>query len=387
MLDADALVADATATTGLEDFGPPVWREGLDVLVDALHRDAGLNAVGEATFTHRLGGYLQRRLEVVDWWATHPDLAGEVIHRPLVICGLPRTGTTALSNLLAADPDTRSLRVWESAAPVPPPRAATERDDPRIAATQAGIDLMHRYVPEMRLLHDDTATSTAEGIDLLGMSFRTTHFNGMAVIPSYDAWWLDCDMRPAFAFHRQVLQLLQSECPPSRWHLKNPGDVFCLGALRAVYPDAVLVWTHRDPARVLPSVSNLIATITRMNTDGLDLCRLGDHLLELWATGIDRAMAYRDANPEGFIDVHMRDLVADPLGTAARVYDDAGWAWTDRSEAGLAAYWRDHPPGRHGRHEPDPAEYGLAPERVRERFAAYIERFGVLERPAATEVE
>jgi Sulfotransferase family len=375
-MDPGALVDEAVAATGLDDLGPDGWQEGLEVLCRALDEEARLNGVGVLAFTERLGAALRSRLAVVEWRATHPEVAEEVIEGPVIITGLPRTGTTALSNLLAQDPATRSLQVWESASPVPPPEAATYATDPRIAQVQAGLDLFHQMVPEMKLMHDDTATSTAEHIDLLAMTFSTNHFGGMARIPSYDTWWLATDVAPAYRFHHDVLQVLQSRCPPTRWHLKNPPDLFCLDAVIEAYPDVRFIWTHRDPAAVLPSVTDLIRLVTGMATDDLDRLELGAYQVELWGTAVDRGLAARDRMGEDrFVDVQVRDLVADPVATVAGIYEAVGWPFTAEAEAGVSGWWADNPPGKHGAHEPDPAAYGLDPDVLRHRFADYLERF------------
>jgi hypothetical protein len=294
----------------------------------------------------------------------------------VIICGLPRTGTTALSNLLAQDPATRSLQVWESAHPVPPPEADTYATDPRIAEVQAGLDLFHQMVPEVRALHDDTATTTAEAIDLLGMSCAAYHVGGMARVPSYEAWLLDQDLVGAYGFHRDVIQVLQSRCPPRRWHLKNPGDLLWLDTVVATYPGARFVWTHRDPVAVLPSVCDLIAIISGMASDEIDPLALGGHQVGFWAHAVERGMALREqVGEDRFVDVAVGDLVADPVAAVAGIYAGVGWAFTQASERGVADWWADNPPTKHGVHHPDPSRYGLTPEAVHERFAAYLERF------------
>jgi len=375
-IDGQAVIDEVRRDTGLDDFGAPTWTEGFDRLVAALNAEANLNAIGHHAFALRLRAYLTERLRIVDWRRRHPEMAAEPIDAPVIITGLPRTGTTALSNLLAQDPDTRSLRVWESAAPTPPPEADTYATDPRIEEAQRGIDLMGEMLPELRRMHDDTALSTAEAIDLLGMSFRTHHFGGMARIPSYDAWVVDCDMRSAYRFHRDVLQLLQWRCPPRRWHLKNPPDVFCLEAVADAYPDAVFIWTHRNPVRVLPSVCSLIATVRSMTSDEVDRLGLGAEMLALWSEGIARARAFRRRNPGvRFVDVYMDDLVADPMATIDALYDALGWQATAAGRAAIETWSRENPPGRHGAHRPGPSEFGLRTEAVRQRFADYITDF------------
>jgi hypothetical protein len=295
----------------------------------------------------------------------------------VIVVGLPRTGTTALAHLLAADPDTRSLRTWEASAPTPPPDAATYESDPRIAATQEGIDLSHQVMPDLPRLYFSAATSPSEALDLMGMSFRAFQQQGQANVPSYENWLLGCDMAGAYEFERQVLKLLQWRCPPTRWAWKNPPDVFWLEDVRAAFPDAVFIWTHRDPYAALVSVSSLVAVVRALGTDTLDRKALGRRQLELWGEAIDRGLAARERlGEETFIDVWMADLAADALGCVAAIYDRLGWPLTEQAERAMRAWLADNP--RHGRgdHDPDPAEFGLVDRVVRDRFAAYLARFG-----------
>ncbi|HEV3132399.1 MAG TPA: sulfotransferase, partial [Acidimicrobiales bacterium] len=180
MLDAGALVEAATVQTGLAEFGAPGWREGLDRLIDSLNGESGLSALGEQILGGRLAMLLANRLRILGVLGASPEIADEEVEGPLFIIGLPRTGTTALSNLVAADPQIRSVRLWESSDPVPPPETATEATDPRIDAARAGLEAMYEMFPKMRSLHFQTATGPTECQDLLGMEFRTEHFGGMA---------------------------------------------------------------------------------------------------------------------------------------------------------------------------------------------------------------
>jgi hypothetical protein len=374
--DAQRFVDGALDATGLDDFGTGAWRDGLEVLCDALDTEARLNDVGRASLDARIAGWLAERLRVVDWRARHPEIAAEQLEPPVVVMGLPRTGTTALSHLLAQDPHTRSLREWESAGLTPPPEAATYTTDPRIAAVQAGMDAAHAMLPELKALYDAEAMSPAEAIDVMGLSMRCFQLDGMAWIPSYLDWLLDCAMAPAYAFHREVLQLLQWRCPPRRWQLKNPSDVFWLGELDALYPGATFVWTHRDPAKVLPSVCDLMALIGRMGSEHYSALALGPRQVELWAEGVERGMATREQLGEHrFVDVAMDDLVRDPLREIERIYAGAGWELTGEAGDAMRAWVDAHPQGRHGEHRPDPADFGLDLDAVRDRFAAYLDRF------------
>jgi hypothetical protein len=375
-LDADTLVATATARAGLEDFGGTSWREGLDRLVDALGREADLTQLGAQILGSRFEMLLTNRLRVVETIRANPDIEDEVVEGPLVIIGLPRTGTTALSNLLAADPRIRSVRLWESSDPVPPPEAEHQDDDPRIAAATQGLELMYETFPRMRTLHFQSPTGPTECQDLLGMEFRTEHFDGMARVPSYVEWVVDCDMRPAYAFHRRVLQLLQWHCPPRLWHLKTPVHMLALDELREAYPSAKFLWTHRDPATVLGSVCSLIAYTRSWVSDRDDAVELGRGQLDLWAEAVRRALDFRDRVGEAsFADLRFDDLQSRPVDALADAYRGLGLELGD-GRAAVETWAREHPPGARGVHEFALEDFGLEADAVRARFAGYLDRFG-----------
>ncbi len=375
MIDPGGMVERATDQSGLEDFGGTLWREGLDRLADSLNCEADLNQMGEEILGSRLEMLLVNRLRIVAERAAHPDIADEDVGGPLCIIGLPRTGTTALSNLLATDPQIRSIRTWESGAPVPPPETATERTDPRIAETERGLETMHQFFPRMRSLHFQTATGPTECQDLLGMDFRTEHFNGMARVPTYSAWVRDCDMSSTYLFHQQTLQLLQWHCPPRFWHVKTPVHMLALDFLRDVYPGSKFVWTHRDPAAVLGSVCSLIAYTRSWASDRSDPLELGRGQLDVWGEAIRRALVFRSRIGETwFADVTFDSLQSDPVGALGGAYDRLGLDFGP-ARGPIEAWARAHPPREHGVHEFHLEEFGLDADQVRDRFASYLERF------------
>ena len=212
---ADELEDGARAATGLHDFGSTYYREGLERTVEALNTEADLSDMGRVIQHATISNALIQRLKIEDTYAAHPDIDDEIIDGPVFVIGLPRTGTTALSQLVAADPQFRSLRMWESQAPTPPPEAATQHTDPRIAQAEAGLQMLNDMFPLMKTLYNSEATAPTECQDLMGMSFRTFHFDGVVRVPGYLAWLMDCDMRETYTFHRRVLKLLQWHCPPT----------------------------------------------------------------------------------------------------------------------------------------------------------------------------
>jgi len=377
MLRAPDLVAEAIEQTGLEDFGGDSFLDGLALLTESLAAQADLTELGEEILKLRLRMLLANRLRVEDVHHRHPVVAEEVVEGPLVIIGLPRTGTTALSQLVSADPQVRSLRLWESADPVPPPDSATEHTDPRIAEAARGLASMYEAFPRMKSMYFQTATGATECQDLLGMEFRTAHFDGMAHVPRYTEWVMNCDMTPAYRFHRRVLQLLQWHCPPRLWHLKTPVHMLALGPLIESYPDARFLWTHRDPAEVLGSVCSLIAYTRSWVSDRVDP-DLGEGQVALWAEALHRAITFRRAaGEERFADVYFRDLNTDPVGTVERAYRRLGLALGDDARRHMSIWADENPRGAHGAHEYALDEFGIEPAGVRKRFAFYIDRFGI----------
>lgn len=377
-LSVERLVARAVEETGLDDFGEWSFREGLDRLVDSLATEAHLTELGERITRFRLRRLLVARLRIEDVYRRHSEIAAERPEAPIFIIGLPRTGTTALSNLLAADPRIRSLRVWESADPVPPPEEETQRTDPRIARAEAELAAMYQMWPTMRRLYFQAADGPTECQDLLGMEFRTLHFDGMARVPSYTAWILGCDMRPAYRYHLRTLGLLQWRCPPRLWHLKTPVHMLSLDALVEVYPDARFLWTHRDPVAVLGSVASLVAYLHAMVSDRDDAAEVGRAELDQWAEAVRRAIAFRDRAGEArFADVRFEDLQADAVGAVERACERIGLAPDARARRAMEQWRGQHPPGVHGSHEYALEDFGLDAPTVRDRFAEYARRFDI----------
>ena len=383
-MDPEALIEAARRDTGLDDFGGDGFREGLTVLCDALEKEARLHPAGRQVARSQLLRLLCNRLRIHDWHRRHPEIADQPVEAPIFVLGLPRTGTTALSALLARDPETRSLRTWESSQPVPPPEAATQDSDPRIAQAEAGLAAMHAAYPEMQRMYDGQATGPTECQDLLGMELKAPHFAGQYPVPSYQAWNLQCDMEPAYRTHRRTLQLLQWRCPPTRWHLKTPVHMLALPALVKVYPDARFIMTHRDPTRVLGSVCSLIQLMYRMASDWDDPVELGRQQVELWSEALRRAVAFRDELGEArFADLGFSAQLADPVGAVARAYAKLGIHFTEPARTRMTEWASEHRRGRHGEHSYTLADFGLRAEEVRERFRFYLERFDIPEEEAA----
>jgi hypothetical protein len=373
---ADELEAGAHAATGLRDFGSPYYREGLERTVDALNNEAELSAIGNTIQHATISNALIQRLKVEDTYAQHPEIDDEVVGGPVFVIGLPRTGTTALSQLVAADPQFRSLRMWESQAPTPPPETATQDSDPRIAQAEEGLRMLDEMFPLMKTMHNSEATAATECQDLMGMSFRTFHFDGAVRVPSYLDWLMHCDMRETYTFHRRVLKLLQWHCPPTLWHLKTPVHMFALDALIDAYPNAKFLWSHRDPAKVMGSVCSLIRYVRSWSSDRDDPEELGAEQLDSWAEAVRRAMDFRQRLGDSrFADVAFADLQHDPVDTLRVGYASLGLTFSEDSERAVEQWADEHKPGSRGAHDYELSDYGLTPEGVRERFGDYLRTY------------
>ena len=360
---ADDLEDGARAATGLDDFGSPYYREGLERTVEALNTEAELSEMGAVIQHATISNALIQRLKVEDTYARHPEIDDEVVGGPVFVIGLPRTGTTALSQLVAADPQFRSLRMWESQAPTPPPEAASQHTDPRIAQAEAGLKMLNDMFPLMKTLYNSEPTAATECQDLMGMSFRTFHFDGAVRVPSYLAWLMDCDMRETYTFHRRVLKLLQWHCPPVLWHLKTPVHMFALDALVDAYPNAKFMWSHRDPAKVMGSVCSLIRYVRSWSSDRDDPEELGAEQLDSWAQAVGRAMDFRKrVGEERFSDVAFADLQSDPVNTLRETYESLDLVFSDAAAGSVEQWAAEHKPGARGAHDYELADFGLTPE-------------------------
>lgn len=377
-LEFGALVDAARERAGWDDFGADTWQEGLDVLLWALRHETALNELGEAVFADQIVGYLVNRLEVEHWYARHPEIDAQQIVAPLFGIGLPRTGSTALSFLLACDRSRRSLRTWEASTPCPPPETATEHSDPRIAAAEQGIALTHQMFPDFVGMLPSSATGPQECILLTALDFRSQVFEGMALLPSFTAWLLSCDATPAYRYHQRVLKLLQWRCPPTRWWLKSPAHMTTIDALDAVYPDARFVMTHRDLGQVLPSVCALKDALGSPLVHDLDRHALGRHETDLWSRSLRTTIEFREHGRESrFFDIGFAEMQDDPIAAVERLYDGLGDELTLDTRARMEAWWRDSGDDRRRGPRPDPHVYGLDVDVLRDRFAFYHARFGV----------
>jgi len=365
----DVLQAAATQT-GLDDFGDDSFREGLDILLSSLRDEARLNAKGEAFIYHRITGYLGQRLQVEDWYRRHPEIDEVPLKAPLIGLGLPRTGSTALSLLLAQDPDVRYLRQWESTQPCPPP-STVQGVDPRIPPDKGEVLGTRRHVP-------GDARGPMECHELMALDFKSHIFQSFARVPSYSAWLVEeADLTAALAYERRVLKLLAWGEPTRPWRLKCPSHILWLDHLNRVFPDAQFVMTHRDPTDVILSVADLYADIIGMFTDDIDRPYIGRLNVEHWSTGIARAMQFRAAgNDERFYDIDFRAMQADPIGEVRGLYRWLGQPVSEEFESSMQSWWTQAAAEREPSSHADPVQFCIEFDTVRPLFADYVQAAG-----------
>jgi hypothetical protein len=361
----DDLIAGAVAETGLDDFGDDSFREGLELLVRALRDEARLNAAGEGYLYPRITGYLSQRLQVEDWYRRHPEIGDERVDAPLIGLSLPRTGSTALSFLLAQDPEIRYLHMWESATPCPPPSTVTG-PDPRIPQGWGAKVGTRDHVPT-------DIQGPFECLDLLALDFKSQMFLAFAQIPSYADWLLDVDLTSAYRYELRALKLLQWGQPTRPWRLKTPMHMLYLPNLNEVFPDARFVVTHRDPTDVMLSVCDVYADICGTFTDDLDRVFIGELNVRQWSLATDRALAFREAgNDDRFYDIDFRAMQADPIGEVRGLYAWLGEPLTEEFEQRMEQWWKANSENREPSPARNPADFGLDLDAIRPRFADWV---------------
>lgn len=373
--DVEALLAEARAETGLEDFGDPRFVEGLRVLCEMLATTAGLTQRGRRSNRKRLVRLLATRLRVEAAFARHPEIREREIERPMFLTGLPRTGTSATFNLLGMDPAARPLLLWEGTFPDPLEGMEPRADDPRHLAMRAHFARAREQNPEFTKIHFADADTPEECVIPMAITFENVH-NGIEVLMEpYASWFRARDLRPQYVYYRELLKMLDWQRPGDRWLLKSPAHLWALDAIVDVFPDCCIVLTHRDPLEAIASYCSMMETL--LASQGCSpQPHLGETVLDFCASSLERGYAVRDAgDPARFFDLRFADFVADGLASMRAIYDHFGLALSPEAEAAMMRYLRENPRGKHGTHEYDLARYGLTPQAVRERLGWYIERF------------
>lgn len=365
------IVAAAQRTTGMEDFGGDAHEEGLRILVDDLNSpEAGLTGKGNYFQRSEVKSALVGRLLTQAQFNARPEHADVRIERPIFVMGLPRTGTTALHRLLHADPMAQGLEMWITQYPQPRPPRETWADDPIFTAMQQAFQAHHVAQPEYLGIHYMDATSVEECWRLLRQTGKSNSYESLANVPRYTEWLAKQDWTDAYARHKQNLQLIGLNDPEKRWVLKNPSHMTALDALMTVYPDALIVATHRDPVTCIASSCSLSAETTAGHSTTFVGETIGRTQLDLWSRA---HRAFHEARPRydqaQFVDVAFSDLRTDPLGVTRGVYEHFDLDWSPEVEAAITEIDRESREGAAApKHSYSLADYGLTEDEVRAAF-------------------
>ncbi|MCY1295052.1 Sulfotransferase family protein [compost metagenome] len=383
-INVERLLAQASEQAGgLTDFGPGNYREALAVLSGSLAREADLSPQGVQRLEGKLQAQLVNRLVIQDYCRRHPEILQERVEDPLVIVGLPRTGTTLLQRMLATDRRFCSAAWWETRYPAPLPGENARDASRRISLARDEVAQMIRFIPDILAIHPLDAMAADEEFMLMEHSFLCA-MDSYANVPGYTGWLARQDRTEVYAYLKTMLQFLQwqkrrraetAAAPAQRWVLKTPQHLHTLEVLFRVFPGAQVVLTHRDPVQTIPSMASMAHTLWKLYADAPDPVAAGRQWSEQMRRGTDHAMAVRDAMPaERFLDVRFEDTVRDPFGVAQSVYRFAGMPLTEAARAGMWAWMESNPRNQRAAHAYTPEQFGLSQAQLERDFAGYRAR-------------
>src|SRR6201991_760523 len=344
----DELVTRACERAGLDDFGDDTWQEGLRLLITSCESARGVNPGGREFVYSQFVDAMWNRLRVIDYITQHPEVADEKVDRPLVVLGLPRTGTSLASYLLDQDPRRRSLLTWEAEDSVPPSTPQTLRTDPRCLKKKGELEVLAEGLKaaSIPLVHWDEADGPTECMFVQNQDFRAYLWEAYMPSPAYADWLLQTDMTSAYAYERTVLQMLQSRAP-GVWSLKMPSHAVHIEALLQEFPDARLVWAHRDPFKSTASFLRLNYLSRAVLGAEVDVAEIVPNVLRQLRAHVDRPMQTRKRiGDDRFFDLHYADLIRDPVAVIRSLYDWAGDDLTQTTEEAILAWLRAHPQDR-----------------------------------------
>ncbi len=380
-LTFDDIVNAARDKAAAPDPTSDSWKEGLEVLLHDHARVDRLTERGRGIIKRRYVEALSARMQVDEHIRNNPQLVRAPVKRPVFILGLPRTGTTLLSGMLDADPANRSLLRWEAYNSVPPAAPGTLRSDPRCLAEVAKDEMMQQAAPKVAAAHFEPGDGPTECVHLLAQDFRSLMLAVTTTVPTYHDWLLVTDMTSAFEHRKRVLQILQST-NPGRWVLKMPSDSLFIRQVFKTFPDAKVIWAHRDPYAAVGSSFGMRGGSRPMFEvdEGRDYMR--ERFPLQLALHASRALELSRERPDDVYHLYYEDLVADPLAQIKKIYGWLGDDWSDLAERGMGAWLQDNPQNKRGKHTYSLAEWGLSKKDLEPYFSDYLKAH-----PVATGVE
>ncbi|MEE3327941.1 MAG: sulfotransferase [Myxococcota bacterium] len=381
-LQLESLLDEARERAGgLSDFGEGPFLDPLERFLSSLESEAKLNPIGLIIAKERILGHTVNRLHYVEDRKRFPEIPQQKITKPVFIIGMPRTGTTILHDILARDPANRAPMTWEVMFPSPPPKKADFESDSRIEACAATFPDIDAMIPGFKAMHPMGALLTQECVTMMGETMCTPLFHCQFRVPSYQDWVdQEADWSHVYDFHEKQLQHLQSQHQGDRWVLKTGAHMWGLEHLLSHYPDARIVFTHRDPVESMTSYASLTSLVRTMGSDHVDRREIASDWTLRLRKALEHGFTVRENGsfPDArFYDMHFADFVGDQFSEVAKIYDAFDIPMTPEGRTQMKQFIEDNPKGKHGAHRYTPEEFGVDPSAVRAEFRPYIERFGL----------
>jgi Sulfotransferase family len=382
IITPDDILRLAQQDTGLTEIDSDTWRPGLTILLEELNNSSVVTPSGRAQQIKNWAKALGTRLTVHDYVTKHPEVLDEKIERPLVVLGMPRTGTTVISYLLDKDPRRRSLLKWEAEHPVPPPTTETRRTDPRCLAMLEEERNIVAFIKDagMPLPHWEDADGPTEDMFLHNHDFKALAWDSWSPTSRYATWLIDeADMTSTYEYQKLVMQILQSTAPGT-WSIKMPSHSVHIEALLKVFPDARLVWAHRDPYKATGSLCNLwmLPQSMAMNKADIDREELGRNAVKQMTAHVNNPLRARDRiGDEQFFHMYYADMMREPMAVMRKLYAWAGDELSPEVEAGMVRWLDEHPQNLFAPNKYTLDEYGLSVEQLEPIFAEYLATFDI----------
>jgi Sulfotransferase family len=374
-LFAAELIQTAKRRSGLDDFGEGDFFEALSRLLDSCQDEARLNLIGKIALKTDVLETLCARLQMEQDRQVYPDITHQQIREPLFIVGLPRSGTSVLHRLLAADLGHRSPLMWEVRSPSPPNRHDEKQ---RIQRATQSCNFFNWLAPKFRYVHAVGAEIPQECVSLMTPTFLSDQFDAMYYVPSYRSWFFRQDLRPAYEYHRRFLQHLQFRRAARRWILKAPTHMFAMPALLSVYPDALFVQTHRAPVDAMASVSSLVTILRSAFSDAVDPFIVCREAIDYWSETMEKFLRERDRLADNRIcDIQYEEIRREPIRAVRRIYEFFGWSLSREAEQSMRVLIAGQAKRQSANHRYDLSQFGASADRVLSAFARYCERFGL----------
>jgi hypothetical protein len=378
-------MAAAAERAGHDNWGDEGFTEPLALLVESCLATGNLSARGRRVLRSVLLRHLGNRLYVQAYIEHRPDAAGTPVERPLVVTGLPRTGTSLLHNLLALDRRHRFLPLWQALHPVPPGTGGGPDEAKLVRQADTWLERFYAIAPGFRTVHPLSVRGPEECDALLQNAFASQHFDDMFDAEAYSRWFYGTELNREYVYYALQLRVLSTGAEAGkRWVLKSPGHLGHLDELLRALPGACVLHCHRDPAQSVPSYASLIFTVRRPNGELTDPRRVGEQALRRCAVTMTRALTARARIEDRVLDVSFRELIAEPLRVVTRIYQWLGTPLDATAVSAMRRWLAENPRERHGAHMYDPGNFGLPADRTRAAFGGYLDRFGSLSEPSST---